>query len=267
MDPYVEPGSRVAPRRRAVWLGAGTVGLSTLGIVLAIAGLPALLGPGGQAVGFAPSASQTQPTAEPTTTLTPEPTPVASNRPVVEKSSAATKRLTTQLRAALSRVKPDATTRGVRGVYALRQLGAFEVIGSQGGYKAWAEIKDSQGPGTMFVTLDPGDPIVFRSGFAAVCVTPLNVGFTCQTRTDEATGALIIVEQGQHPGEKVSYTIVTVGKRDGTSLWVMLSNFSENDQPQTSKSNPSPNPQRTEPPLSPDEIVDLLLSPGLTLYP
>jgi hypothetical protein len=265
MDPRVEPSGRVAPRRRRVWLAAGTVGLSTLGIVLAIAGLPSLLGPRGQAVGFAPTASPTQPTAESTTALTPEPTHVASNRPVVEKSSAATKRLTTQLRAALSRVKPDATTRGIRGVYALRQLGAFEVIGSQGGYKAWAEIKDSQGPGTMFVVLDPTDPVDFGSRFPAICETPFNVGFTCRIRTDDATGARIIVEQGQHPGERVSYNIVTVVKRDGTSLWVMLSNFSENDQPQTGKSNP--NPQRTEPPLNPDQIVDLLLSGGLTLYP
>jgi hypothetical protein len=260
-------------RRRRAWLGVGLTGLSTCAVVAMVAAVPALLGPGrmgDRAPGAAGPSGAVASTSHgddiPPASSTPSATANhGSVRPLTEKSSVATTRLTTQLRGALFRVKPDAVIRGVRDVYVRRQLGAFEVIGSQGGYKAWVEISDSQGPGTMFVALDPTDPVDFNTFFSTACSTPINIAFTCRTRIDDATESEIIVEQGRHPGEKVSYTIVTVVKPDGTSQWVTLSNFSENDQPRTARSNPDP--QRAGPPLTPDQIIDLLLTPGLTLYP
>jgi hypothetical protein len=266
---------RLRLRQRRAWFGAAGAGLSTVAIVVVVGLLPPA-GPSGMGVGeptaTTGSPDDATPTGVPATpTVGPSPTPSGAaaatpNYTPTEPASKATTRLTAQLRAALDQVKPDATTRGVRGVYSVRQLGALEVIPSQGGYKAWAEIADSQGKGTIFIELDAGDPAGFTGGsWPTVCATPQNVGFTCEKRTDGATGALLIVEEGRHPGDTITEILVTIQKLDGTYAWVDLSNYSENDYPPGP--NAKPRPERPTPPLTADQVIAMLLSPGITLFP
>ena len=148
------------------------------------------------------------------------------------------------------------TFRGIVGAYGPRPVAAFEMITSQGGYKAFAEVSDAAGPGTFFLYLggDGGDPI---------CVAgPTDPGQTCETRTGPH-GEAIVVDQGRDGAGVVNY-VVDMVKPDGSSLHASVSNYSENDQPPTK--NAPVYPQRTTPPMTVDQLVALMLTPGLTVY-
>jgi hypothetical protein len=166
--------------------------------------------------------------------------------------------LTAAYKASLAHVAPNLTAKPVKGVFGSGSVPPFEVVASQGGFKAWAELSDSQGPGNLFIYLEKMDFSEVSARFANGC-SQVNAGMACTTRRGPG-GELIWIEQGHPGGAAITRYAVSVAKPDGSSLDAILDNYSENDQPHAR----DPHPQRPTPPLSVEETIALLLGPGLT---
>ena len=253
-------GTTEAPGRLRLAVIAAAA--ATIVVIAGIAVLPGLFRRGEAPVGAASASTSPEPGAsnDPSTGASSPPT-----NPVPRKTDPppeAARRLSSALAAAARAVLPTATFRPIERVYDGRPLAAFEVVQSQGGFKAWAEIRDEAGVGQFFVYIgenwEPGNPAQLESG----CPTP-TPGVFCEARWGPNQEIVIILQSRTSATSTTSYQ-VTVVHGDGTELTAIVENFSQNDQPLSKSSKPSP--QRATPPMTTEQIVEMLLRPELTLY-
>jgi hypothetical protein len=189
--------------------------------------------------------------------------PPAPTTNAVESPENAAIRLTSALRKNMARVAPNVQTiNGVAGSGPVTEpLGAFP---SQGGFKAFADLRDDRGPSTFFIDMS------WTQASAVAALTPEDLcahaadeGVSCTVRRG-ARQEFIVVKSGTRPGGTTQYQ-VNVVKTDGTNLYATVGNYSANDQP--SSKTGSPYPQRDVPLLTTEQLVDLLTSPDLFVSP
>ena len=251
------------PRPGRMRLAVITTAAATVAVIAGIAVLPGLFRSNVVPIG----AASTSPSPEPGTSN--DPSTGASTPPesttIPRRTDAppeTARRLSTALAAAARAVLPTATFRPIERVYDGRPLTAFEVVPSQGGFKAWAEISDGAGVGQFFVYIgenwEPGNPAQLESG----CPSP-TPGVFCEARWGPNHEIVIILQSRQSANATTLYQ-VTVVHGDGTELSAMVENFSQNDQPLSKSSQPTP--QRPTPPMTTEQLVEMLLRPELTLY-
>jgi hypothetical protein len=198
------------------------------------------------------------PTPSPSFSPTPSPTPAVVASPTV-RADLDLAALSAKLAAAAARIAAGFTVEQVTTSRPSSPPAAFEFVRSQGGVKAWADLRDAQGVGTVFINLNPSPYAANSELFPNACATPV-ADLTCETRTGPA-GELIVIQQGRLAMSTTVIWSVSVSKRNGTSGYAESRNYSENDQ--FGKGNPSP--QRPMPPLTTDQLVELLLTPGLDI--
>jgi hypothetical protein len=274
--------SAVAAGRRAVRIHRTRVGVAAMGIATAavLAGSTLLGGTWAASTAAAspdatgpdatgPDATvSAPPPATPTSSPTAEPTAKPARPPVqrrlTEPASQATARLTAALKAAVHPLLPPSTLGAItipstNGSHTYRPL---EVSRFEGGvYMGFAQVRDARGLGSLDFHLNPylGDNPERR--FARYCATVPPPAISCQTRIGPG-GELIIVEIG-HPSPSssvVEYRVEMV-KADGTALVSIARNVGDTIGLEQGPAD------RSDPPLSADQLVAILLSPGLTLYP
>jgi hypothetical protein len=244
-----------------------TTAAATVSVIAAIAVLPGLFrsagGPAGAAATASPdpSASDLRPSGDPSTGASSAPADPSPRQ--TDPQAEAARRLSAALSAAARSILPAATFRPIEAAYSRRALTAFEVIPSQGGFKAWAEISDEAGVGQFFVYIgedpEPGNPARLESA-----CPPATPGVFCEARWGP-NHEIVIILQSRPPDVATTLYQVTVVHTDGTELTAMVENFSQNDQPLSKSSHPTP--QRLTPPMTVEQMVDLLLTPSLTLFP
>ena len=238
-----------------------TTAAATVSVIAGIAVLPGLFRSDGVPVG----AASTSPEPSPAVSYNASAPPATPSEAIPRRTDPppeTARRLSTALAAAARAVLPTATFSPIERVYDGRPLKAFEVVPSQGGFKAWAEIRDEAGVGQFFVYIgenwEPGNPAQLQSG----CPTPMP-GVFCEARWGP-NEEIVIIMQSRPLGSATTLYQVTVVHGDGTELTAMVENFSQNDQPLSKSSKPSP--QRATPPMTTEQIVEMLLRPELTLY-
>jgi len=243
-------------RKRQRWVRALGAFLSTLLIAGGVAWGVSLRSPTALTYGGAspsPTASATVSAAP-----APSPTPVVVANPTL-RADLDLAALSATLLAAATRVAPGFTFQQVLTSRPGSPPQVFEFVRSQGGVKAWADLKDAQGVGTVFINLNPSPYAANSEQFPQACAN-LGPGVTCETRTGPA-GELITIQTGLLARTSVMLWSVTVSKRNGTSGYADTRNYSENDQLGAA----SPTPQRPVPPVTTDQLVELLLTPGLDI--
>jgi len=243
-------------RKRQRWVRALGAFLSTLLIAGGVAWGVSLRSPTALTYGGAspsPTASATVSAAP-----APSPTPVVVANPTV-RADLDLGALSATLLGAATRIVPGFTFQQVLTSRPGSPPQVFEFVRSQGGVKAWADLKDAQGVGTVFINLNPSPYAANSEQFPQACAN-LGPGVTCETRTGPA-GELITIQTGLLARTSVMLWSVTVSKRNGTSGYADTRNYSENDQLGAA----SPTPQRPVPPVTTDQLVELLLTPGLDI--
>jgi hypothetical protein len=271
---------RLAARRRRSLVAAGAAGAATMLVIAGAALLPGGLARSTSAAASAepsgpatagPSADPTAtsaPSAAPTTpepTATSEPTPVRPPvmRRLTEPRAAATARLTADLKAAVRPVLPASVLRPVTVLWTsgTRTHRPLEVFRIEGVYMGLAKVSDSQGIGSVDFHLNPYLGENPKRSFAGYCAVVLPPTESCETRIGPG-GELITIEVG-HPSTDspvVEYRVDLV-KADGTALVCVARNVGDATDPNVGPV------QRPDPPLTVDQMVEILLAPGLTLYP
>ena len=247
-------------RRRQRWLRALGAFLSTAVVAggvtwgLALRPVSNSVDLGGPSQSPSPTTSATVPqSAAPTPSRT---SPVAANPTLRADLDLAA--LSAILSAAAAKAAPGATMHQVANSRPGSPPGPFELIRSQGGVKAWADVKDAQGVGTVFINLNPSPYAANMTFFQTACASAAPER-TCETRTG-ADGELITIQKGPLATTTTLLWTVTVAKRNGTAAYVEARNYSQNDQPASTR---SPTPQRDTPPLTTDQLIEILLTPGL----
>jgi hypothetical protein len=213
---------------------------------------------------FDPSAPPSPfPTPYPTETATPTPSPTASATkpahpgvdPQIARLLDPAPQLTTALLDATHAVAPGVHIGGVNAAFAGVDLAPYETVKSQGGIKTYALLSDANGPGTVFLDFSQGgDPSA-----APNCNSQPN----CIARVGP-NGEPIVINQGS-PGNGVKVTTVSLTRTDGTQIYLQLENYSQNDQPTTKTG--MPYGQRSTQILTVDQMVQILLAPGVTIPP
>jgi len=116
--------------------------------------------------------------------------------------------VTQALLAATGQAAPNVSIVGGAQMFGGIDLGPYETVRSQGGIKAWALLTDPQGPGTLFINLNPGGIV----GQPASC-TSLPPDISCSTSFGPS-GEPISIEEGPLSGT-ARYLVVSVVKPDG----------------------------------------------------
>jgi hypothetical protein len=273
------------PTARRTWLTVAAVGAATLaltgGIVAASRSRGGAETAGATATGkpftaasaiatFTESPLPTGPAAEVTgpppiivrATGTAAEPPV--NRKITEPRATATSRLTQALQSAAETQLPHSTYASVTvdftqgGIVHAKPL---QILDRKDYYIAFAEVRDSLGKGQFEFEIVPYIGENPKRPFAKYCDSPYLHLIECQTRVGRH-GERIMVEVSRIGIGPVTEYRVDMDKPDGTSLVAMSRNVSDND------GNINDGPiQRPTPPITVDQLVDLLLTPGLTLYP
>lgn len=244
-------------RTRRTWVTTVAASLAVLVLAGGIAWSQQNLA--GRSLQPATTGSPAPPTATSAPQVTPSVDPSPGNRsdePGVQPSRNVKPAITALLLAGLGQVAPGATAKGVDGAWAGLNLGPFEVVKSQGGYKAWAEISDSKGKGTFFMYMGP-DGYLAEPWAEGPCQA-LSASFTCTQRLGP-NGERIHIETGKGSGQAYTTYSISIVKADGTQLDVIEDNYSHNDQGVR-----NPQPQRATPPLTTDQLVSLLTDPRIT---
>jgi hypothetical protein len=166
--------------------------------------------------------------------------------------------LTAAFKAAMTQVASGVTSEPTKEAFANQDVGAFVVVASQGGFKTFAELRDSQGVGHFFAYMSTGDFAGQVSLFSTACASPPPPGSSCTNRTGP-NGELILIQE-THASAITTYS-VSVAKPDGTAVDALVDNYRHNAQPGAR----NPHPDRATPPLSVEQIISLLLAPGVTL--
>lgn len=260
----IDAGLRLRRRRRAAVASVAS-GLAVLVVIGGVAWVRGATVPVGVGFGAPMSATSTgaAPPTGPTASTSTEPSPSESGQPSPSGSDGPAALIgiaptvTAALIAATNQEAPGVRIEGVRGAFALMDLGPYETVKSQGGIKAWALLVDSKGPGTLFINLNGGgDP-----SRAATC--PEEPGVTCTTRVGPAGEPIVITEGNQNA--TVKYLQVSIVKADGTDVIGILKNYSQNDQPIAKGT--QPHGQRTTQVLTQDQLVAILLAAGVVIPP
>ncbi len=257
-------GRRLRRRHRMV---SATVATG-LAVFLTVGGMAWLRSPGslstpvrvGEATGTAPPSTSPSP---PVTTPPASPSPSAGGvSPSGSQSPGLTvgiaPSVTQALLAATSQAAPNVTVAGGAQMFGGIDLGPYETVRSQGGIKAWALLSDPQGPGTLFINLNPGGIV----GQSASC-TSLPPDINCSTSVGPS-GEPISIEEGPLSAT-ARYLVVSVVKPNGTQVVARLVNYSEADQPPTRGGEPYG--QRTTQILSKDQLIAIVVAPGVTIPP
>jgi hypothetical protein len=269
-DPYSAPeveraialGRRELARRRLTAYAAGLAGFTVL--VVAIVVVPSAFGDptGSTAVGVPPLVSSSPlPTspAPPTASAGPDGKvtisgPPPSSGPPYVANVATARRLTTVVKAAMTRHLPDATFARDKGrnwpAFTLRTQGDYYLGGS------WVTDAAGSGSVTVIVQRDPQ-------------------AWSCDT-TDSVTVGLVSCEEGYGPaGEHWVYTVlndadngradimhfeILVTKADQTLVQISAENTT------TMKSLTAP-VSRPTPPMTKEQLLAVALTPALTLNP
>jgi hypothetical protein len=249
----IAAGRRERTRQR--WLRAISAFLGTVviagGVAWGLSSRPA----GSELIYGGPTPS---PTVGPSLSPTPSPTPVVVANPTV-RADLDLAALSATLSAAANKVAPGVNLHQVVNARPSSPPGVLEFVRSQGGVKAWADIEDAEGVGTLFVNLNPSPYAGNLEHFPTACATPAPE-HTCETRTGP-DGELIVIQKGPLGRTTVLLWTVTVSKRNGTSAYADTRNYSENEQGTAA----SPTPQRATPPLTTDQLIAILLYPGLDI--
>ena len=122
----------------------------------------------------------------------PSPTPVVVANPTL-RADLDLAALSATLLGAATRVAPGFTFQQVLTSRPARRPRRSS-SSSQGGVKAWADLKDAQGVGTVFINLNPSPYAANSENFPHACAN-LGPGVTCETRTGPA-GELITIQTG-----------------------------------------------------------------------
>jgi hypothetical protein len=184
-------------------------------------------------------------------------------RRLTEPAATATARLTRELKGAVHPLLPPSTLRPVtiQWVAGPQTHQPLVVSRYENVYIAFADVRDARGTGSLdfhlgsYIGDNPKRPF---DRYCAVIVEPMT---SCETRIGPR-GELITVEIG-HPsaGSPIVEYRVDLAKADGTALVAVARDVgyagNVNDGPAG----------RPNPPLTVDQMIDILLSPGLTLFP
>jgi hypothetical protein len=276
-ESVIVAGERLRRRNRGL-AAAGAAGLAVVLVLGAVAwSQVARSGGGGPRIGSVgdPSASSEipSPTFDPSRPPSPFPTPYPTNTatPSASPTATATKpahpgvdpqiarlldpapQLTTALLAATVKAAPGVHIGGVNAAFGGVDLGPYETVKSQGGIKSYALLSDANGPGTVFMDFNRGG----NPSQAPDCAGQPD----CTTRVGP-NGEPIVITQGS-PGNGVRVTGVSITKGDGTSIYMQLENYSQNDQPVTHQG--LPYAQRSTQILTVDQMLAILLTPAVTI--
>ena len=193
-----------------------------------------------------------------------EPVDPPVRRPLTESASAAVPRLTAALKAAVYPLLPPTTLYPavVHWVTGDRTHPPLRMFRFDTSYMAFAEVRDSQGIGYVEFSVYPYIGDNPKRPFAEYCdrLLPPSTAH-CETRVGPH-GELITIETGNVTDTTpVQEYRVDVARADGTALLAIGRNVGADG-------NINEGPiERPTPPLNPDQMVAVLLSPGLTAYP
>ncbi len=267
-DTAVAAGRRARTRR--TWLVTVTAGISTLLAGGTVAGGLTWALAGGSTLDIGEPSLTAVPTQMPapsTTSGTPWPWPSSWPPPSAGHSTPADvgvsefnvkPQLSAALQAALTQVAPGVSSEPAKEAFAKQDVAPFAVVASQGGFKTFAELRDSQGVGNFFAYLSTKDFAAQVAAMSSACAAQ-PAGATCTSR-DGPNGELILIQQEPPRSGVITYQ-VSVAKPDGTVIDATLDNYSHNDQSGASH----PHPDRVTPPLTVDQLIQLLLVPRVTL--
>lgn len=261
----VDVDAAIAHERRAAWVRrvANPWVATAAGVVAVTFGVAAAIMPGapGAVDGASPSSTATSSTA--TATAAPpfdclNSTPTAP--PTTEDPAAAATRLSTVLTGGVRRYLPDADL----GTLAFtHNLSPGEEDGTscrppQDNFNADAKVVDAAGLGNL-------SAFVGRLGGAVntlvtECDTPdsVTVGQTACARENGPNGELIL-STTLESGEGAITHRIDVSKPDGTGVILIAENVATAKQPGPA--------QRPTPPLSHEQLIEIALDAGMTLYP
>lgn len=271
-DSVISAGRRARTRRN--WAVSASAAAGVLVVAAGVAG--GLSWAAGTRTGLpsevgaqSPTSSNLAASPTPTTAPTPSSSPSLTATPSIPPGTPGAYRsdnardmnvpLTQALRNAVAEVAPTLALEVAKNAWAGQDLNPFEVVGSQAGYKVFAELRDSEGVGYFFAYLSKEDAAAAREQVLAGCgeSTP---GMACSTESFP-TGEAVLIRQGKPNGLRKTVYMVTVAKPNGTLIDAMVENYSHNDQPRAG----NPNPQRPTPPLTVEQLTTILLKPGVTL--
>ncbi len=257
--------------RRAAQRRVRIRGLSVAAICMATAAalaLPWVLGLGGlRGLGFAGAdpnadASSPSPSGVPSGPASSEPTPTATAPPVPDlpgmSPSPVTAELSRVLRAAAVRLMPQATFAPTVVAFegGNRLLAPFDVVANGVGYYVgWAAIRNGSFQGQFAIAIWPraDDKKSPNPG----CDSAYFPRLGCESRTGPS-GEQITIDKGKlENSETVEYQ-VKVHRADGRILMAAVTSSGQDGYP-------TPNPASSTPPMTADQLVELLLTPGLEL--
>jgi hypothetical protein len=154
---------------------------------------------------------------------------------------------------------PDATFASVPVAFeeGTRNLRPFQVVDNEHGYFiALAQVtRDNGANGLVTVIMWPG-----AGSWKAPtmdCDRPAGDGHVCELRTGPG-GERLVIERGRWLDTDVTEFQVKLRRLDGTLLVARA-----NDDTTGQTGGPSPAPRSAGPPLTTDQLIDLLSAPGL----
>jgi hypothetical protein len=186
------------------------------------------------------------------------------NRKITEPRSLATARLTRALQSATEIQLPHSTYAGVTVDFTsggITHTKPLQILDRKTYYIAFAEVRDSLGKGQFEFEIVPYNGENPKRPFATYCDSPYLHLVECQTRVGP-NGEKIMVEVSRVGLAQITEYRVDVEKPDGSSLVGTSRNMSDNSA--TYDNGPI---ERPTPPLTVDQLVNLMLAPDLTLYP
>jgi hypothetical protein len=244
-------------RRRQATAATVAAGLAVVLLLATVAWLREPTHPAGAGVGAPPSVTD-YPTAIPGPTLGPTPpdAPVLTRPAVTDPAQLLNiaPRLTTALFTATAQVAPGLRLGPVKGTFAGFTLAPYQTVKSQGGIKTWAVLSDAAGPGTLFLEFDPGGDVEQPPTCGP------NPAPGCSTRLGPAQEPIEVTERTDG---SLRYTEIALVRTDGTQVYAALNNYSQTDQPTSHLLHA----QRTNQILSVEQLLQIMLAPGVTIPP
>ncbi len=247
-------------------------GLSVAAICMAtvaVLALPWFLGLGGlRGLGFAgadPSAdavSSPSPSGVPSGSASADATPTATAPPVPDlpgmSPSPVTAELSRVLRAAAVQLMPEATFAPTVVAFdgGNRLLAPFDVVDNGVGYYVGlAAISNGAFQGQFAISIWPRAD--GRKSPEPGCDWAYFPRFGCENRTGP-DGEQITIDMGKWENSETVEYRVKVHREDGTILMATVTSSGQGGYP-------TPNPASSTPPMTGDQLVELLLTPGLQL--
>jgi hypothetical protein len=165
------------------------------------------------------------------------------------------------LRDTARQLLPDATFASVEVTAfsdGTRDLRPFQVVDNEHGYfVAFAQITRDNGANGLFtLAMWPG-PDSWKAP-TMDCDRPAGDGHVCETRTGPG-GERLVIERGRWVDTDITEFQVKLRRPDGTLLVARAND----DAQATAQDGPSPAPRSAGPPLTTDQLIALLETPGL----